>query len=107
MKVLLDECVTRKLRHDFQGHEVHSIEYAGMKGLKNGELLRAASGQYDVLITTDQNLRHQQNIKSFNIAILILIAKRNTYEMLYPLVPQALEALNHIKPGEVVEIEAR
>ena len=69
MKVLLDECVTRKLRHDFQGHEVHSIEYAGMKGLKNGELLRAASGQYDVLITTDQNLRHQQNLKSFNIAI--------------------------------------
>lgn len=45
MKVLLDECVTRKLRLDFQGHEVHTVEEAGLKGLKNGDLLRSASGQ--------------------------------------------------------------
>ena len=44
MKVLLDECVTRYLKRDFIGHEVLTVEEAGYKGLKNGQLLQAASG---------------------------------------------------------------
>ena len=51
MRVLLDECVTRKLRRDFQNHEVHTVEEAGLKGLKNGNLLRSAADRYDVLVT--------------------------------------------------------
>ena len=106
MKVLLDECVTRKLRRDFQGHEVHTVEEAGLKGLKNGDLLRSASGQYEVLVTVDQNLQYQQNIKSLNMAILVLAAKRNSYEALQPLMSHALEVLKQIEPGEVVIIKA-
>jgi Domain of unknown function (DUF5615) len=78
MKVLLDECVTRYLKRDFTGHEVLTIEEAGFKGLKNGRLLQAASGQYDVLVTVDQNLQYQQNLKTFAIAIIVLKAKRST-----------------------------
>ena len=106
MKVLLDECVTRKLRRDFQGHEVHTVEEAGLKGLKNGDLLRSASGQYDVLVTVDQNLQYQQDIKSLNLAVLVLVAKRNSYQALHPLMNRALEALKQIKSGEVVTIKA-
>ena len=106
MKVLLDECVTRKLRRDFQEHEVHTVEEAGLKGLKNGELLRSASGQYDVLVTVDQNLQHQQNIKSLNLAVLVLAARRNSYKALHPLMSEALNALKQIKTGEVVIIKA-
>ena len=106
MKVLLDECVTRKLRRDFQGHEVYTVEEAGLKGLKNGNLLRSASDQYDVLVTVDQDMQYQQNIKSMNIAILVLAAKRNSYDALHPLMNQALDALNHINPGTVVIIKA-
>jgi len=106
MKVLLDECVTRKLRRDFQGFEVDTIEEAGLKGLKNGALLRSASGVYDVLVTVDQNLQYQQNIKSLNLAVLVLAAKRNSYRALHPLMNKALDALKQIKPGEVVIIEA-
>ena len=106
MKVLLDECVTRKLRRDFQRHEVHTVDEAGLKGLKNGDLLRSASGQYDVLVTVDQNLQYQQNIKSLSLAILVLAAKRNSYQALHPLMNQALDALERIKPGEVVTIKA-
>ena len=51
MKLLLDECVTRHLKRDFTGHEVHTVEDAGFKGLENGDLLKAASGTYEVLIT--------------------------------------------------------
>jgi predicted nuclease of predicted toxin-antitoxin system len=106
MKVLLDECVTRKLRRDFQEHEVHTVEEAGLKGLKNGDLLRSASGEYDVLVTVDQNLQYQQNIRSLSLAVLVLSAKKNSYEALHPIMNQALDALKHIKSGEVVTIKA-
>lgn len=105
MRVLLDECVTRKLRRDFQGHEVHTVEEAGFKGLKNGNLLRSASGQYDVLVAVDQNLQYQQNVKLLNIAILVLAAKKNSNETLHPLMNQALDALKQIQAGEVVIIK--
>ena len=105
MKVLLDECVTRKLKRDFQGHEVYTVEEAGLKGLKNGALLRSASGQYDVLVTVDQNLQYQQNIKHLDLAVLVLAGRRNSYEALYPLMNQALDALKQIKSGEVVIIK--
>jgi hypothetical protein len=76
MKVLLDECVTHYLKLDFVGHEVLTAEEAGFKGLKNGRLLKAASGQYEVLLTVGQNLQYQQNLKNFAIAIIVLKAKR-------------------------------
>ena len=64
MKLLLDECVTVDLKKDLAEHEVRTVVEAGYKGLKNGNLLRAAAGQYDVLITVDRNLPFQQNIRS-------------------------------------------
>ena len=105
MKLLLDECVTRHLKRDLAGHEVHTVEEAGFKGLENGDLLKAASGTSEVLITVDQTLPHQQNIAGLDIAILILAAKRNSYVRLKPLIPRALTALETIRPGEAVRIE--
>lgn len=46
MRVLLDECVTRYLKRDLVGHEVLTVEKAGLKGLRNGQLLQAASGRF-------------------------------------------------------------
>lgn len=105
MKLLLDECVTRLVKRDLTGHEVWSVEDAGFKGLENGDLLKAASGVYEVLITVDRNIPYQQNIAGLNIAVLILAAKRNSYLRLKPLLPRALSALETIKPGEVSRIE--
>jgi hypothetical protein len=48
MKLLLDECVTHDLRVDLVGHEVHTVDEAGLKGLENGDLLKAAAGVYEV-----------------------------------------------------------
>lgn len=77
MKLLLDECVTRLLGRDLVGHDVYTVDGAGFKGLKNGVLLRrAASDGFEALITVDQNLAHQQNIKSSGVAVVILVAKR-------------------------------
>ena len=105
MKLLLDECVTRHLKRDLAGHEVHTVEDAGLQGLENGDLLKAASGAYEVLITVDRNIPYQQNIAGLNIAILILAAKRNSYVRLKPLIPRALNALESMKVGDVIRIE--
>ena len=50
MKLLLDECVTRHLKRELASNEVHTVEEAGFKGLENGDLLKAASGVYEVLM---------------------------------------------------------
>lgn len=105
MKLLLDECVTRHLKREFANHEVHTVEEAGFKGLENGNLLRAASGIYDVLITVDRNLPYQQNLTGLEIAILILSAKRNSYLRLQPLMPTALKALETIKPRDIIVVK--
>jgi predicted nuclease of predicted toxin-antitoxin system len=107
MRLLLDECTPRRLKRDFAGHVVSTVEEAGLKGLKNGQLLRAAAGNFDVLITVDQNLPHQQNLSSLNLSILLLVAASNRYQDLQPLVPKARKFLEQITPGEIVRIAGR
>ncbi len=61
MRVLLDECVPRKLRREFPGHEVRTVTEMGWGGTRNGALLRRAAGEFDLLLTVDTNLEYQQN----------------------------------------------
>ncbi len=105
MKLLLDECVPRRLKRDFVSCEIFTVEEAGFKGLKNGNLIRAASGVFDVLITVDKNIQYQQNKESLLLAIIILSAKSNRYESLSPLISKALGILQTIKIGEIIKIE--
>jgi len=104
MKLLLDECVTRHVKSDFVGHDVFTVDDAGLKGLQNGDLLRAASDKFDAIITVDRKLPREQKLATLNLALLVLIARSNRYEALKPLIPLALNALKTVRPGEVVEI---
>lgn len=104
MKLLLDECTPRRLRRDLSSHEVSTIEQAGLKGMKNGALLKAASGRFDVLVTVDKGIPSQQNLTAFGIAVVILRAKTNKYSDLKLLVSPTLAALDQIQPGEIVII---
>ncbi len=105
MKLLLDECVPQRLRHDFPDLDVATAKTADLLGVKNGALLRAAAARFDVLITVDQKIRFQQNLRQFDLAVIILIAKPCRYPQLRLLVPEVLGALEWIKRGDVVEIE--
>jgi predicted nuclease of predicted toxin-antitoxin system len=62
MKVLLDECCPQPLRTALSGAEIFTVDMAKLKGLKNGELVKAAEASFDVLITADKSLRYQQNL---------------------------------------------
>ena len=104
MKLLLDECVVRDLKEDLAEHEVSTVVEAGFGGLENGQLLRAAAGKYDVLITVDRNLPFQQNIGSLKIAVLILTSTGITYTDLKPLVPEILNQLSTAQPGNIYPV---
>ena len=79
----------------------------GWSGKKNGELLGLMVAQgLEVLVTVDQNLRHQQNPGVLGIAVIVLVAASNRLADLVPLMPSALRALSSINPGEVVEIDS-
>jgi predicted nuclease of predicted toxin-antitoxin system len=104
MKLLLDECVPQRLKHDFPEHNVSTVAELGLCGVKNGELLRAAAEDFDVLITVDRGMPLQQNLAKFDLALIILIAKPCRYPQLKSLVPRVLSALDQIESGDVVEI---
>jgi predicted nuclease of predicted toxin-antitoxin system len=106
MRLLLDECVPRKLKFMFAagGHECDTVREAGYGGKTNGELLASAESTYDVLVTIDKNIRFQQNLTGRRIALLILRAPSNDVSDIRPLVPDALAALESIQPGAVIEI---
>jgi predicted nuclease of predicted toxin-antitoxin system len=104
MRLLLDECVPRRLRRDFVDHTVSTVEEAGFKGLKNGQLLSAAAGNFDVLVTVDKNIPFQQNLRTLDISILILVTVSNRYQDLKALAPKALDALKQIRPGETLRV---
>ncbi len=107
MKLLLDECMPKRLKETLAPHEAFTVEDAGFKGLKNGRLLREADGNYDVLITVDKNIPAQQNVSALKIALVIIRAKSNRYEDLIPFVPEILSSLTNISPGSVVRIESQ
>ncbi|HHI78556.1 MAG TPA: hypothetical protein ENK02_01105 [Planctomycetes bacterium] len=105
MRVLLDECLPRRLKPLLGGHNVQTVPEAGWSGKKNGDLLRVASESFDAFITMDQNLQYQQNLKVAELAVIVLECRTNRFEDLLPLVPRLLDLLREgIAPGEIVRI---
>lgn len=104
MKVLLDECVPRKLKRELPEHEVRTVTEQGWSGVKNGELLALAGAEFDVFLTVDQNLKYQQNLQTFHIGIILLAAQNNRLKILSLLMPEVNEALAKIKAGEFIRI---
>lgn len=105
MKILLDECVDQKLRVAFAEHDCQTAAYAQLAGLKNGALLAAAEdADFEIMITTDQEIPYQQNLGGRRISILILCAPTNRLADLKLLAPAALRSLSSIEPGQVIRL---
>jgi predicted nuclease of predicted toxin-antitoxin system len=106
MRVLLDECLPRKLGRLIIGHQVTTVPQGGLAGLKNGALLASASGRFEVLITIDQSIPDQQNLLAAKIGVVMLAAVSNRMEHLAPLVPQILAVLPTVVAGQIYRISA-
>jgi predicted nuclease of predicted toxin-antitoxin system len=106
MKILLDECIPRKLRYRLRDHECRTVLEAGLAGKKNGPLLDLAeSAGFEIFVTMDKGLEYEQNLAGRSIAILILRAKSNRLADLLPLVPDVLRAVKLARKGEIVHID--
>ncbi len=104
MKVLLDECLPQQLRHDLLGHDVTTVAAMGWAGMKNGALLRLTEPTFDVFITIDRNIEHQQRLQMPNMAVILLAAPNNRLETLRLLIADILTALQTIGDGDVVRV---
>lgn len=101
MKLLFDDCASRRLAPHFAPHAVTFADQRGWKGLRNSALLDAAQHDYNALITTDTNLYHQNVVANYAIAVVVLRGFRNSLEYLIEAVPEALQLLQVIQPGQV------
>ena len=103
MKVLLDACVPRPLRRCLLDHSVRTAQDMGWSGLKNGDLLREAERQFEVFISTDQNLKHQQRVTGRRLAILVL--PTNDWPTIRSRGAEIAAKTATLKPGDFVELD--
>ena len=102
MKVLLDACVPRPLRKFLPDHTVHTAQEMGWGQLKNGALLQAVEPQFDAFLTSDQNLKNQQNIAGRKLAILVL--PTNDWPTLRRMTDKIAAKVAALKPCDFVEM---
>lgn len=106
MKVLLDENISMTLRIDFRKHIVRTADEMGWSGKKNGELLRLLrKNLFNVLITTDCNIKYQQRVKELPVTVFVLCAANNRDETVQPLIESVRKKLNGKLNKGVIEIK--
>jgi len=105
MRILFDQGTPLPLRGHLSKHTVVTAFELGWSNLKNGELLIAAETSFDLFITTDQQLRYQQNLEGRQLAILVLLT--TSWPRIRRSVAQIEEAIEKIRPGEYFEINVK
>lgn len=106
MRILLDECVTKRLKPHLPLHEVATVTEKGWSGLKNGQLMTVAAGEgFDVLLTIDKNLQHQQNVGKFPLIVVILNSPSSKLEMLVTFLPSFEKQIPVFTKGSACLVE--
>jgi hypothetical protein len=104
MLILFDQGTPVGIRDSLPGHVIKTARQQGWSTLLNGELLRAAEeAGFDVLLTTDKNLAHQQNLSNRKIAIVAL--GRSRWSFIQPMLPQIASAVSAARPGSYTLVE--
>lgn len=106
MRVLLDECVPKRLKRELLDHEVSTVVEMGWSGVKNGKLLSLAAGKFDCFLTVDAKIENEQHLPSIPVAILLVRAVSNDPDTLLVLVPKIRQALEEIQPRQFASVPA-
>jgi predicted nuclease of predicted toxin-antitoxin system len=104
LRVLLDHNLDRRLKTYLPAHEVQTTYEKGWQTLLNGELLDRAEQEFDVMLTADTNIKHQQIIASRSIAIITLRAFNNRLATHTEMMAEVNQVLLTIKAGELIEV---
>jgi hypothetical protein len=103
-RVLLDENLPHALRESLGNHETETAAHAGLAGYKNGELIRTAmDAGFDVLLTGDKTLQHEQNLAGQKIALVCLSA--NAWRIIKPHAAKIAAAVDAAAPGSVTLVD--
>ena len=102
MKIIIDECVPSIVKRGLPERKIVSVQEMGWAGIKNGELLRLVAGEFDVFITSDKNLHHQQNLAAIDLSIILLPS--NQVPVIKALLPEIEAALTDIGQSVFIEI---
>jgi hypothetical protein len=104
MLVLLDQGTPAPVARYLPQHIVRTAHQQGWATLSNGELLAVAeTNGFEVFVTTDKNLRHQQNLSARSIAIVVVLHAQ--WPGLEPYVDLLAAAIDNAKPGSYTEVE--
>jgi predicted nuclease of predicted toxin-antitoxin system len=104
MRILLDENIPVRLAGFVTGHSVATVRDMRWLGVTNGRLIALAEGNFDVLVTMDQGMQHQNHLRSTKLGFVVVHSPSNRLNDLLPLVPAILNGLNGIRPGDVLVI---
>ncbi len=108
MRILLDECIPRRLKASFRDHVCLTVPEAGFGGKKNGVLLGLAeTAGFDVFVTMDRGLEFQQHLSGRKFAVIVLFAASNRLADLLPLVPEIRLLLETMQAGTVLHVGGR
>jgi len=102
MNIIIDECVPSIVKRGLPHRTIRTVQEMGWSGIKNGDLLRLVVTEFDVFITSDKNLRHQQNLTSFDLTVILLPS--NQVPLIKALLPKLDEALSQIGKSRFIEI---
>src|ERR1022692_1134643 len=104
MRIVFDQATPVPIRQYLERHTVRTAALQGWDKLANGDLLTAAEeAGFDLLLTTDKNMRYQQNLAGRKIAIVVL--GRQQWPKLRPQIQRVIAAVNDATPGSYVEVE--
>lgn len=105
MRVLLDECVPKRLRRDLPGLDVSTVADEGWLGRRNGDLLPSmVAAGFTHLVTVDRNLMFQQNVEAAGVALVVVHARTNRLHELRPMMAVVADMLPTAVPGQVVHV---
>ena len=102
MKILFDQGTPAPLRRELPGHTISTTAELGWSDLSNGTLLRTADGAFEAFITTDQSIRHQQNLSGIKLAILVL--PTTSWPRIQQHIAEIVGAVTALRPGDFVEL---
>lgn len=105
MKILLDECVTKKLKQHLEYFEVYTVIELGLSGIKNGKLMTyCAENNFDILLTIDKNLMFQQNLEKYPVTIAVLDSLTSKIEELVTFLPSFKSQAANFKKSKAYTI---
>jgi hypothetical protein len=109
MRVLIDECLPRRLKNHLSDHDCRTFPEAGLAGKRTGGsfFLSPTSRNMRFFLTTDKGVQYQQDLRGLSLAVIIPHAKSNRLADLLPHLSDCLEQMKSIKPGQALRVGLR